>query len=182
MRKMLPLMGLLAACSGKDIGDTAGDDGAWAPTAFEAGQFQFTSYSVSDGCLDGSFSVLFLPEGDGTRSDWAYPIELPAWSSLPSSYSVQIQDPFSAMDVTVEEAGTGTLRVASAVQTDVEYDADNAPGCLVDMNIDVEIVLDDNDNVHGQAVMSTGSFDESSCPVVDADPCSIVLDFDGVRL
>jgi hypothetical protein len=137
---------------------------------------------VDDGCLDGSFSVLFLPEGAGTRNDWAYPIELPAWSSLPATYDVQIQEPFSSMAVTVEEAGAGTLSVASAVQTGVEFDAENSPGCLVDMQIDVEIVLDDNDTVHGQAVMSTGSFDEDSCPVVDVDPCTIVLDFDGTRL
>lgn len=180
MRRLIPLLALLVACGDKAEDDTGAT--SWDPADFEAGQFQFTSFSVEDGCLDGSFEVLFLPEGAGTRSDWAYPIELPAWGSLPATYDVQIQEPFSSMSVTVEEAGAGTLTVGSAVQSGVEYDADSAPGCLVDMSIDVEIVLDDNDTVHGQATMSTGSFDEDTCPVVDADPCTIVLDFDGVRL
>ena len=73
----------LAACAGKGTDDT----GAWDPSDFSGGSFIFTSTAVDDSCLDGAFTALFLPEGDGTTNDWAYPVELPAWSALPAAYA-----------------------------------------------------------------------------------------------
>ena len=181
MRLAFPLLALpllLAACAGKGADDT----GAWDPSTFPGGSFIFTSTAVDDACLDGAFTALFLPEGDGTTSDWAYPVELPAWSSLPASYAVQLQEPFSSMDVTVTAGGSdGTLVVDGAAQTGVEFDADAYPGCLVDMDITVDITLDDDDTAHGVATLATSSFDEANCPVVAQDPCGLTLDFLAAR-
>ena len=167
-----------AACSGGT--DTADE---WGPSDFSGGSYQFTSTDVADGCLDGAFVAIFLPEGAGSTNDWAYPIELPAWSALPSTLDAQLQDPFSTMEVTIEAGDSeGRMTITSAQQTDVEFDADNNPGCLVDMGINVDIVLDSDTNVHGSATMSTQSFDEDNCPAVEADPCTIDLTFTGVVL
>jgi hypothetical protein len=163
----------LAACGDKD--------GDFDPADFEAGSFVFTSVAVSDACLDGAFSTLFLPEGDGTTSDWQYPVELPATADLPASYTVQIQDPFGDVAVTVTDGGPGLMTIDGAAITGVEFNADSYPDCLVDMDVGVEIVIDDNDTVHGTATMSTSNVVGDSCPVFSADPCAVVLDFDGVR-
>jgi hypothetical protein len=166
------------ACSG---GSDSGDD--WSPTDFSGGNFQFTSTDVDDSCLDGAFVAVFLPEGAGTTNDWQYPIELPAWSNLPATLDVQLQEPFSTMEVTIEAGQSeGMMTISSAQQTDVEFDADANPGCLVDMGITVELVIDDDTNVHGSATMATGSFDEDTCPAVEVDPCQIDLTFTGASI
>ena len=166
------------ACNGGN--DTGAD---WSPSDFAGGSYQFTSHEVEDGCLDGAFEAVFLPEGAGTTNDWQYPIELPAWTSLPATLDVQLQEPFSTMEITVTEGSTiGLMNVASAQQSDVEFDAANNPGCLVDMGITVDIVIDDAERVHGSASMTTGSFDEDNCPTVEADPCEIELTFTGSLL
>ena len=172
------LASLLMACSG---GSDSGTD--WSPTDFAGGNFQFTSTDVDDSCLDGAFVAVFLPEGTGTTSDWQYPIELPAWSNLPATLDVQLQEPFSTMEVTIEAGQSdGMMTIASAIQTDVEFDADNNPGCLVEMGISVALVIDDDTNVHGSATMATGSFDEANCPAVEEDPCQIDLTFTGASI
>jgi hypothetical protein len=165
----------LVACSG---GSDSGD--SWSPTDFSGGNFQFTSTDVDDSCTDGAFVAVFLPEGVGSTNAWQYPIEIPAWSNLPATLEIQIQEPLSAMEVTMEEGSTeGLITIASALQTDVEFDADANPGCLVDMAISVELVLDDDLHLHGSATMATGSFDEENCPAVEEDPCQIDLTFTG---
>jgi hypothetical protein len=174
----MTLASSLIACSG---GSDSGSD--WSPADFAGGNFQFTSTDVDDSCLDGAFVAVFLPEGAGTTSDWQYPVELPAWSNLPATMEVQLQEPFSTMEVTIEAGqGEGMMTIASAVQTDVEFDADNNPGCLVEMGISVDLVIDDDANVHGSSTMATGSFDEPNCPAVEADPCQIELTFTGVSI
>ena len=88
---------------------------------------KFTSTDVDDSCLDGAFVALFLPEGAGTQSDWQYPIELPAWSALPATLDVQLQEPFSTTEVTMTAGDTnGTITIAGVPQTDVEYDSANS--------------------------------------------------------
>ena len=165
---------LLACTDGSDTGDD------WNPESFTGGNFQFTSTDVDDSCLDGAFVALFLPEGAGTQSDWQYPIELPAWSALPATLDVQLQEPFSTTEVTMTAGDTnGTITIAGVPQTDVEYDSANSPGCLVNMSVNVEVVIDDDTHIHGNASMETSSFDEDNCPAVEADPCQINLTFIG---
>lgn len=167
----------VGGCGDKD------DTGAgFDATTFSAGSFQFTSTSVTDGCLDGAFSVLFLPEGAGTESDWAYPVELPAWDSLPASYTIQLQAPFSDMAVTVEEGGTAQLSLDGAQQLGVEFNADSYPGCLVDLGISAELDIDNNDALTGTASMQVDNPTGETCPAFTTSPCALVLDFTATRL
>jgi hypothetical protein len=168
--RLAPLLVLLAACSPSSSG---GD--------FTGGNFDFETTGVQDGCYDGSFEVLFLPEGAGTTNPWGDPIYVPGEDELPSTYDVALPDPFTTTEVEVT-GDAETRTVTGAVNSDVELDADNYPGCLVDMNIDVELVIVDADTVQGTATLHTAGFDEGSCPVVEADPCDITLDIQGARL
>jgi hypothetical protein len=166
---------VVAGCGDKD--DTGFDY-----TQFGAGGFQFTSMAVSDVCLDGAFGILFLPEGSGSQSDWAYPVDLPAWSGLPSTYSVQLQAPFAQTEVTVEEGGVGVFLLNGVEQYGVEFDADNYPGCLVDLDISAELSIDSDESLTGSADMFVGNPVGDTCPTFSETPCRVVLDFVATRL
>ena len=163
----------LSGCGDKD------DTGAAAP--FEAGEFQFTNTAVSDACLDGGFTVLFLPEGDGSESDWAYPVELPGWDSLPASYSIQLQEPFSSMEITVTEGGADQFAMEGALQSGVVFNEDSYPDCTVDLSIDATINIETSSSVTGQALMSVSNASGDTCPVFNDTPCQVALDFYGSR-
>lgn len=147
---------------------------------FTGGNFQFETYGVTDACFDGGFELVFMPEGQTVPYAWGDPIYIPAEDELPSTYTISMPEPFSAMEV--EVTGSGDSRtVAGAENHDVEINADDNPDCLVDMSIDVTLIIDGSDGVHGTGVLHTSSFDEDSCPLVDSDPCDITLDLRGVR-
>ena len=162
---------LFIACADKDGGDSGATEG------FAGGTFQFTTNAVTDSCMDGAFEVIFMPEG--TANAWATTTELPATEDLPVSYQIEIQQPFSAMDVTVSDGGENVLTVGDAAQSGVELDADSWPGCLVDMDISATLNIISDSEVRGSAVLTTSSFDEDSCPAVSSDPCTITLDLTG---
>ena len=168
-------MTFLAGCGDKDdTGDTSG---------FETGEFQFTNTAVDDACLDGGFTVLFLPEGSGTENDWAYPVELPAWDSLPATYSIQLQEPFSSMEITVTDGGSEQFAMAGALQTGVVFNEDSYPDCTVDLSIDATINIETSDAVTGQAFMTVDNPSGDTCPVFSSGtPCQVTLDFYGSRL
>ncbi len=174
MRNLI-LLAALTGCGDKD------DTGSSA--SFESGSFQFTSNAADDACLSGAFALLFLPEGDGSENDWAYLIELPAWDSLPATYSIQLQDPFSDMEITVTEGGTDQFAMAGALQSGVVFDEDAYPDCTVDMSIDATINIETSDSVTGQAFMTIDNPSGDTCPVFDnGTPCQVTLDFTGIRL
>jgi hypothetical protein len=171
MNKLFPFIFLLAC----------GDKTETEP--FESGSFQLTNTAVNDQCLDGAFTALFLPEGDGTTHDWQYPIELPSDSELPSTYKIQLQEPFSEMEVTVVSGGdSGTFAIDNATQNDVLFDEANSADCVVDLSISATITVTDNDNVTGQGTMSVVQHTGETCPEFNASPCKILLDFYGKRL
>lgn len=178
MLRWILAVAMIAGCGDKGDSGVSGFD----YTQFDAGSFQFTSVAVSDVCLDGAFGVLFLPEGSGSQSDWAYPVDLPAWDSLPSSYSVQLQAPFSQTEVKVEEGGAGTFLLNGVEQFGVEFDADNYPGCLVDLDISAELSIDSDTSLTGTADMFVGNPVGDTCPTFSETPCQVVLDFVAVRL
>ena len=146
------------------------------------GIFQMSSTAVDDTCLDGGFVPLFLPEGDGTTNDWEFPIELPSWTDMEfgSTYSIELQEPFSSMVVTVTRGDAdGQAVMTGARQTGVAFDEDTYPGCLVDMGIDALIILNGESNVNGYATLSIDNADGEFCPEFDV-PCAVELDFIGV--
>jgi len=169
---------VVAGCGDKD------DDTGASAFSFSGGNFQFASSEVQDLCFDGAFNALFLPDGAGSTSDWAYPVELPAWNALPSTYEVQLQQPFTTMTVTVSAGESdGLLVMDGAEQTDVVMDSSgDYPDCTVDMNISAEVVIDSDDTAHGSAVLSVADIPVDDCPELLSDPCTITLDFSATRI
>ncbi len=172
MRAILVVgLAVLAGCTGD-----GGDEGS-----FVGGSFQFTTYGVEDLCYDGAFEVIFMPEG--TPNDFANPIDLPSWEDLPTTYTISLQEPFTDMEVTVEPGESeDEMIVRGAQQRGIELDADTYPGCLVDIDIDVDLTILSADEVSATAYLNTASFDEDGCPVVQSDPCDIILDLKATRL
>jgi len=162
---------LFTACS-KDTGvDTAN----FSISDFSGGTFQVTTIAVADGCMDGAFDLIFMPEGSETPSDWSTTTEFPAFENLPSTYEIALQEPFSSMEVTVSESATG-LRVGDAAQSGVELDEETWPGCMVDMSIEADLMVQSDTQMMGSATLTTSSFDEDNCPAISSEPCEIVLD------
>lgn len=148
---------------------------------FEGGNFQFTTTGVTDSCNDGAFETIFMPDGEAT--DFETPIELPSTVDLPSTYNIDLQDPFTEMEVTVEAGDRSDhMLVNGAEQTGVEWDQANSPGCLVDASIDIDLAIVNPNKVQGYALLHTGSFDEENCPVVTSDPCDVRLDVSAERI
>ena len=178
MKYTLLFVAPLFACTA-DKSDTA--DTPLSDTEFQGGNFQFTNSSVDDQCLDGAFSVLFLP--DGTDHNWEYPVELPSDSATPATYDIQLQDPFSVMEVTVESgSSSGSFIIANAVQQGVLFNEDSYPDCTVDLSIDATITATDSNNITGQGTLSVIEYTGDTCPPFASSPCSILLDFYGSRL
>ena len=168
---------VLTACAK----DTNGDSGSFSIQDFTGGIFQVTTTGVDDGCMDGAFDLIFMPEGDNQPNDWGTTTEFPAYDSLPATYSIELQSPFSEMEVTVSE-NNGKLAVGEATQSEVLLDNDTWPDCRVNMSIDAELMVDNNDLLKGSAVLTTGSFDEDNCPEVTSEPCEILLDLSAQRV
>jgi len=161
--------------------DSADDSGSFELADFSGGTFQVATHAVTDGCMDGAFDLIFMPEGSATPSDWATTTEFPAYGDLPSTYEISLQEPFAAMEVTVSESGMG-LSVGDAAQSGVELDGDTWPGCLVDMAITAELMVHSDDHLMGSATLTTSSFDEENCPAVASEPCEILLDLQASRV
>jgi hypothetical protein len=177
MYRTIALTLALVAC-----GDKVTDTATPTPYSWAGGIFQFSSNAVDDACLDGGFVPLFLPEGEGTTSDWAHTIEIPSWEDMEngSTYMIDLQEPFTAMEITVTRGDAdGQAVLTGAQQTGVAFDEESYPGCTVDMGIDALIVLDGPDNVHGFATLSIDSADGEFCPEF-AYPCDVTLDFTGL--
>lgn len=170
----------LVACGDKnnDTGSTEGPDTETADI-FEAGTFQFTNQAVDDQCLDGGFTVLFMP--DGVANDWQNTIELPAEANLPSTYNITLQEPFSEMEVTVSSGGDGVLVIEEAAQNGVLFDEASYADCAVDLSVQANIIIVDADTVNGTATLSVVSSAGETCPAFQTAPCDIILDFTGSR-
>jgi len=147
--------------------------------------FQMTSYAVDDGCLDGGFVPLLLPEGDDSTNDWEHPIEIPSWEEMETggvTYEIDLQEPFTGMEVTASQGeAKGQVTVSSLGQTDVLFNEDAYDDCVVDMGIDALIVLDGAENVHGYAELRITDARGDSCPLFET-PCTVDLDFTGALI
>lgn len=167
----------LCSCASTESKTEAESTYDWA-----GGLFQISSTAVDDTCLDGGFVPLFLPEGEGTTNDWAYPIELPSWTDMEfgSTYGIELQEPFSSMTVTVTRGDAdGQAVMTGARQTGVAFDEEAYPGCVVDMGIDALIILTGPANVNGYATLSIDKAEGEFCPEF-AVPCDVELDFIGI--
>jgi len=148
---------------------------------FEGGQFQFTTTDADDSCYDGAFKVIFMPED--IPYDWESPVEIPGVAELPVTYDIDLQEPWTSMEVTVTQGvQQETLVVTGAQQTGVELDPTAYPDCLVDASVDVALGIVDDTTLQGTVLLHTSSFDEAGCPPVDSDPCDMQLVVTAARL
>jgi hypothetical protein len=165
----LATLALFAACTEDD-----------SEAEYTGGTFAVTIEDVKDNCYDGTFSLIFMPEGEPT--DFAAPMELPAMENLPADATLDLQDPFSAMSVTWE-AGVGEdqLVIVDAAQGAVLLDEDSYGNCTVDMTINVTVDVIDADTISASAILNTAGFEDAECPVIEEDPCDIELVLSGIN-
>ena len=172
---------LFNGCALKDYpsGSDTGGDSAF-PESFTGGKFQMTSQSVKDNCGDGAFSSLLMPEGDGEPTDWEYPIEIPSWDTMATrvTYKIQLQDPFSEMQVTVVQGDpSGEIKMNGGSQEDIPLFDDDS--CFVDLGITATLQIVDNNNLTGQATLVFN--DSSGLGCTFEKDCDMLLDFTAQR-
>jgi|GEM_PF-3343839 len=164
----LATLALFAGCTEDD---TSAD--------YAGGTFTITIEDVQDDCYDG-IAVIFMPEG--TPTEFANPVDLPAFEDLPVDATVTLQDPFSDMAVTwAQGQSDDSIVVTDSVQSDVLLDPESGDECAVDMIVNVDMTVVDADNISAQATLTTSGFDEDDCPAVEADPCDITLTLSGAN-
>jgi len=184
----MSLFGVAAiGCSDDASSSTATTDGAdgtdgtdGTTPAFTGGNFQLTTQAVDDECLEGSLSIVFMPEGDAKPYKLANTTELPASDALPASYEISLQAPFTELPVKVEADGSN-MKIADANQTDILVDEDQWADCRANMEIDASITIADDDNVDVNATITVTGWNGSTCPVATSG-CTIKLTMTGDRV
>lgn len=167
---MVTLMLALPAC---------GDDD---DSALTAGAFQLTVASVNDQCLAGGLDLLFMP-GGGSSYDLANPTAFPAFEDLPTTMTVNLNDPFPDVDVNLVANGDDAMTINKSDMLNVEVDSANYDDCNADLAITGSIAIVDNDNltltldIEATDPQSTGG----TCPAFSTPPCDIGLTMTGVR-
>lgn len=175
-------LALLLACGGR-----GGDDGDPADAVdfdWTGGDFQFTTWQVTDTCLDGALEALFMPDGPDAPWDFEYPVYLPAYDELPASYDVDFREPFVGMPVTVTAGSDGTLQVRGAVMEEVELGRGAYGDCVVTMSVDADMTPRSPDLADGEAriELSDPRGEDGRCPVLSGDPCTVTLILEATRI
>jgi hypothetical protein len=170
---------LLCSCAEKD---PSADFQKESNYEWPGGVFQMTTTAVEDNCLNDVFVPLFLAEGEDTSNDWEYTTELPSWDDMEfgSSYTIELQEPFSSMAVTVGRGeADGQAIMTGSRQTGITVNEELYPGCLVDMGFDALIILNGPANVTGYVTLTVDNADGEFCPEFDI-PCTVEVDFTGL--
>jgi hypothetical protein len=145
--------------------------------SWSSGDFDFTTLAADDACHDGALEVLFMPEGPESPHDFEYPIYLPAFDELPTSYDIDLREPFVGMPVTVEAGEETGMLSASGVMEAVALGAVAYGDCVVTMNADIDMTPTSADTAEGEAriAISDARGEDGRCPVYEADPCMVRL-------
>ena len=190
---LLLATGLTLAGCGSDEDDpavegdkdaTTGSDTKAPASTFSGGNFQLTTHEAKDECLDDALSVLFMPNGTDKPYDLQFPTELPAYKDLPKTFTMKLQDPFSNMEVKLEQAGEAMMKVKDSKQMDLVVDSKAYGDCNVDMSIDADLTVVDADNIelHAKIKVSDWKSSGDTCPKYKSDPCNITLTMRGKRI
>lgn len=149
---------------------------ALSPEDIVAGEYQFFTLAVEDGCLDGAMEALFMPGGRDVPHPFEYAIRVPAWDETPVSYDVDFREPFVGMPVTVESTEDG-LAIRGSVMEAVLLDEQRYGDCVVTMSVDADLwpVAEGVLAGEGRIDVSDPRGAEGRCPVLDADPCGVQL-------
>ena len=136
--------------------------------------------AVSDGCLDGSLDLLFMPSGTEEPYALSHRTWIPAVTELPQSYEIQLKEPFSNMTITMESNGQNSMKIAGADQGQVEL---GLPGgqCAAQMSFSALVTLISATSLHmnTQVVLSEFSSKAELCPLLATDPCTVELEMYG---
>lgn len=176
-----------------------GDGQGYAPcgcgrssNTLAAGKFQLTTTEVNDKCLDGGLDMLFMPDGKEHPYDFkdtdGSPIhtEIPAESSLPQTYEIELPQPFENMTIKLESSGTGKMKIRDSKRNAVVIDKKNYGDCAADVALDADIIILDNDDLDIAAsirVTNWKSATDNKCPIVTgSDPCTVSLSLKGTRV
>jgi hypothetical protein len=156
---------LLLACTG-------------APDTYTGGSFQFYTLAVQDDCYGGAMEAVFMPEGAGTEQAFANEIYLPSFDEVGDdgfSSTVELQAPFTSMDVVIDSDGSSTLSLSGVSQTGVLLNEDLWADCVGDIDFDVTMTVDSATEVSGVADLITSNPVGDTCETPDSDPCTIEL-------
>lgn len=175
MTRILIAAALLQGCTLKDYSqtDTRPEDLTWS-----GGQFQMTSQGVTDNCAGGAFNSLLMPDDDATPTDWDHLFEFPSWEDMEErdTYSIQLQDPFSEMEVTMTQSDTvGSIQMSGGSQDEIPLFDDD--GCFVDIGISAIIQIVDDNTVTGQATFRFQDSSGMNCTF--ERNCEMMLEFTG---
>ena len=162
---------MMLACGSKSTED---EDSSFSWTS---GDFQFQTTDVVDACLGGALEALFMPDGPATPHDFEYLIWLPGYEELPSSYTVDLREPFVEMPVTVESDDGRVLKIRGSVMDSVELGTATYGDCVVRMTVDLNLLPKSSDKVKGEAriTISDPRGDDGLCPIFDESPCPVDL-------
>lgn len=178
-----------AACSGSDddtddhtdstdsTGSTDSTDSTDVGT-FAGGTFALKTTGAVDNCLDKALEEVFLPGGQPRDLP---DNEVPAEADLPADLTIKLNAPFAEMPVKVTSAGAGKMKFGDGAQTGVLLDDAQWQGCTVDMDIAADVTLNSDTQIAVSATLTLKNFTGDNCPVVDKDPCTVVLDIAGTK-
>ena len=156
---------------GTACGGSAGD-----PSFLEPGEHQFYTVAMADSCLDGALETLFMPEGPASEHAFSYPIYLPGYDELPSSYTIDLREPFVGMDVELDSSDGLTLELRGSVMESVLLGSAYGD-CTVTMRVDADLTPVAQGRLNGTAWISISDAQgsEELCPVFSGNPCEVVL-------
>jgi hypothetical protein len=170
---MVSLMLALPACGDDD------DD-----SALEAGTFQLSVASVNDQCLAGGLDLLFMPTGTAAPYDLANPTAFPAFEDLPTTMTVNLDDPFPDVIVNLVADGDDAMTINDSTMLNVVVDSVNYGDCNADLAITGSVAIVDSDSL--TMTLSINATDPqssgSTCPTFTGPPCTIGLTMTGERL
>ena len=172
----------MAGCKGEeaDDDDVVGDDDDITqgnPADYVGGEFQFATNAVDDGCLDGALEVLFMPDGPASPDDWQYPTHLPSFDEMPTTYAIDLREPFVGIVITMEDAGNHKMMIEDAVMQEVLLGEDRYGDCVVTMTCDADLQVWSPGYVAGTTsiAISDPRGADARCPVFDQLPCTMTL-------
>ena len=150
------------------------------PVEHRAGDYQFYTLAVEDGCLDGAMEALFMPNGPEASHAFAYPVYVAGLEELPSTYPIDLREPFMGMTVTLTAGDDGTIKLRGSVMDDVSL-GDIYGDCVSTMTVDADFTPLTSTELEGRAWIdiSNPRGAEGLCPVFDADPCEVQLSLHG---
>ena len=178
-----PIVLVVGGCEEASVeAETAANGQSFAAVDFTGGMFQLSVLSVDDGCLDGSLQLMFMPDGNLEPYSLAFPTEFPSAVALPSSFRVQLKEPFSTLEMELVGVQGDMLEVAEATQANVLLGVPGSGACSADLGFLADITVSSNDTLLLRTRVTLDGFLHPDCPTVQETPCEVILEMRGDRI